>query len=147
MPTWTERYKPAAPARVHLLLSATLWTGVGAVLAGVGALWLRGGNPRHGWWLVAVAGLLGLLKARYALRRSARRIIDRIRARGDGRCLGGFLSPGTWAFVLGMVVLGRLLRTGWLPKTVVGFLYVAVGVALLAASGFVWKAWSQRDPG
>ena len=102
------------------------------------------GSPRYGWWLVLAAAVLGSAKARFVLRRSARRIIDRIRARGDGRCLGGFLSPATWAFVLAMVLLGRLLRAGWLPRTVVGFVYVAVGVALLLASGYIWQAWSER---
>ena len=134
-------YKPAASVRWHLFLAALMWTAVGALLSVFGTRWLYSGIPRRPAVWVAAAVALGIVKARFALDRAARRIVERIRVRGDGRCIGGFLSLPTWGFVALMVVAGRLLRGGWLPRPVVGFIYVAVGVALLVASRRAWEAW------
>jgi hypothetical protein len=145
MSDWRETYKPAGPAWLHLLLAASLWTIVGGLLLFFGARWVLAGEiPHAGAWLtLALAG--GVLKAWFVLRRSARRTVARIRARGDGRCIGGFLSPGTWALVIGMAVGGRILRQGLLPSPVVGLIYVLVGTALLLAAGPLWNACRSRD--
>lgn len=136
-----QRYKPAVTARVQLLLAALLWSIVGASLLTAGLWWGLGpgGLHRVGFLLVALG--VGVLKARLVLERSAERNIARIRARGDGFCVGGFLSWQTWLFVLGMMLLGRFLRHGPVPRVLVGFVYAAVGTALLVASRVLWSAW------
>ena len=134
-------YKPAASARTHLLLAAVLWTIVGTVLALVGGRWTwSAGVPHRGAWLT-LAACAGGLKARFVLWHTTQRIIDRIRTRGDGRCIGGFVSWRTWAFIGLMMSLGYVLRRGLLPHAVVGVIYVAVGVALVVAATRVWRAW------
>lgn len=123
-----------------------LWTVVGTGLALSGARWApRGGGAAL---LAGIALVLGALKAHLALRHAAARIVDRIRARGDGRCVGGFLSPYTWLFVLLMVLSGRLLRAA-LPLTWVGLIYLAVGAAMLMGSLRLWAAWYRcsLEPG
>ena len=90
----------------------------------------------------AIAAVLGVLKARLILDRAGHRIVDRIEARGDGRCLGGFLSLRSWALVAVMIVGGRLLRSAGIDLHVVGFLYVVVGTGLLLASRIPWRAWA-----
>ena len=115
-----------------------MWTAVGGALAAFGSVWLlSGGAP----WLIAPASILGLAKAHFALRPASVRTIARIRERGDGRCVGGFLSARSWLFVIAMAAAGRLLRSTPVPRAVVGFLYVAVGVGLLLASARLWRAW------
>jgi len=141
-PAW-ERWKPAAPARVHLLAAALLWTGVGVGLGTAGAVWTFGAAGAWGWALVPAALVVGLLKARVALEPTARRSAARIRARGDGRCLGGFLSWRTWLFVAAMMALGAGLRRSPLPRGVLGFVYVAVGAALLWGSRVFWAEVSR----
>ena len=69
-------------------------------------------------------------------------MIERIRIRGDGRCLGGFLSLRTWGFVALMMVVGRVLR-GTLAHEIVGPLYIAVGSALIISSRLTWRAWRE----
>jgi hypothetical protein len=135
--------KPAAPARVHLLAAAALWTVVGVLLGAFGTRWLVTGAGRQAAWLLPLAAGLGVLKAVLVLRRTAARAAERIRQRGDGRCIGGFLSWRSWAFVLAMMVLGSTLRGGLLPRPVVGCVYVAVGVALFLGSVPLWKAWRR----
>jgi len=136
-----DAYKPAASAQSHLLLAAMMWTGVGAVLLFFGVRWLFDARGPYVFVLLAVAVAAGLLKARFVLEHTTRRAIERIRTRGDGRCIGGFLSLRTWAFVAVMMTAGRLLRGGLLPRPVVGFVYVAIGTALLLASRRLWCAW------
>jgi hypothetical protein len=134
-------YKPAASARVHLLLAALMWTVVGALLLFFGVRWVLASQTAHAAWLLAAAALAGVLKGELVLRRAARRMIERIRARGDGRCVGGFLSWRTWAFVAVMAAAGRLLRGSAVPRIVVGVIYAAVGTALLLSVRRLWHAW------
>ncbi len=137
------RFKPAARARTQLLLAALLWSLVGAGLATTGGRWVLGAGA---WWPAALgaAGVaLGLAKGRLALEAAARRIAKRIARRGDGTCLGGFLSWKTWLLILTMMGLGATLRHSDLPRAVLGVAYVAIGVGLLWGSRLLWTAWKE----
>jgi hypothetical protein len=136
-----RRLTPAAPARLHLLLAALLWTVVGAALTTAGTFWLLGAAGRWAAGLLVLALAIGVLKAVFVLGRTAQRTVARIRTRGDGRCIGGFLSWRSWLFVVAMMLLGRWLRGGAVPRGVVGFVYSAVGPALVVASARLWGAW------
>jgi hypothetical protein len=138
-----DAYKPAAPAAYHLVLAALTWTVVGSVLTFFGGRWIPIGSRWATWVLAGVAAALGLLKARYVLAPAADRIVARIRERGDGCCIGGFLSWKTWCLVGVMALAGRWLRGSLLPQALVGFVYVAVGVSLLVASLRLWRSWCR----
>jgi hypothetical protein len=147
-PGWLESRKPAASVRVHLLLAALMWSAVGVALLVVGAIW--GWRVPHAAarWLLAAAVAAGVVKSRLILDRAARRIAARIESRGDGRCVGGFLSPASWLLVAAMAGTGRLLRSGLLSHHLVGLLYTAVGAALLISSRLLWRRWrgpAHRD--
>lgn len=141
-----ETYKPAAPARMHLLLAAVLWSTVGGALLIAGIRWLLLGWSAVTPLLLLAALTGGVLKSRFVLRQKARKIVQRIQTRGDGRCLGGFISPAGWLMVLAMVGLGRLLRYGFLPLTLVAFIYVMIGTALVSASLAIWRASPTKSP-
>lgn len=139
-PAPLERWKPRAGARTQLLLAATLWSVVGALLLAVGARWsMTATAPGAGLLLVVIGIAAGLLKGRFILDRAATRITDRIAERGDGRCAGGFLSLRSWLLVALMSGAGRLLRAGLLPPVVLGPLYAAIGTGLLFSSRIAWK--------
>jgi hypothetical protein len=141
-PSLLQRWKPRAAGRTQLLLAAGLWSTVGAALLAAGARWtIQALAPRSGALLLALAVAAGLLKGRFVLDRAAIRIADRIAARGDGRCAGGFLSLRSWLLVALMSGAGRLLRGGLLPHAVVGPLYVAIGTGLLFSSRVAWLRW------
>ncbi len=141
MRNWAETHKPAASARTHLVAAASLWTVVGCGLLVVGLHWLTPTAGLGAALLVVAAVGAGALKGRFVMRRAADRIAGRIRARGDGRCLGGFLSLRTWGFVAVMMLAGRFLRHSPAPRLIIGFIYTAVGVALLLGAG---RLWGQR---
>ena len=137
-----ERWKPRAAGRTQLLLAGALWTLVGALLLGFGARWtLEAFGPRSGLPATVLAVAVGLLKGRFVLDRTARRITDRIAARGDGRCAGGFLSWRSWLLVALMSGGGWFLRSGLLSHAFVGPLYTAIGTGLLFSSRTAWTRW------
>ena len=137
-----ERWKPRASGRTQLLLSGGLWSIVGTLLLFFGARWtLEAFGSRVSVLAVALGVGAGLLKGRFVLDKAAGRIADRIAARGDGHCVGGFLSWRTWLLVALMSGAGRLLRGGLLPHAVVGPLYTAIGAGLLFSSRTAWKRW------
>lgn len=146
MATWVESHKPGAAARTHLLLAGLMWSAVGTGLLSFGVSWSWHGHTALTPWSLAAAVAIGLLKSRLIMDNAARRIIGRIRARGDGRCLGGFVSLPTWLLIAAMMGLGRLLRTHFVAPHVVGVIYVAVGSALLVSSRLMWRAWRHPHP-
>lgn len=139
-----ERFKPASSAGTQLALSATMWTVVGGVLALVGAWWvLRDGQLWQVFPLLAAIGL-GLAKSHFVLDRAADRISNRIIDRGNGKCIGGFLSPSSWLLVVLMAGGGRLLRSSPVPRFWIGLLYTGVGAGLFRSSRIFWRRYRQR---
>ncbi len=124
-----------------MLLAALLWTCVGTGLSLAGLRWCA--DTRAPWPpVLGLSGLgLGLLKGRFALERTARRSAARIAQRGDGKCLGGFLSWRSWLFVLAMMAMGVVLRRSGLPRPFLGVLYTAVGTSLLWGGRVYWGQW------
>jgi hypothetical protein len=121
-----------------------MYSCVGAGLFSVGTYWLITPAEVKGWIMMLVAVGLGTGKSRLVLDRTADGIVGRIKLRGEGRCFGGFLSPRIWILVLGMMLLGRLLRTIGLPRPLLGLIYAAVGTGLLFSSRIIWRAWKNH---
>ncbi|MCX6563010.1 MAG: hypothetical protein NTU60_05325 [Candidatus Aminicenantes bacterium] len=141
---WAERWKPAVRVRTQLLAAATLWTVVGCGLATAGLFWCFG-SPFPGSILCAVGGIAaGLLKGFLIIRKFAERNTVRLIARGDGSCLGGFLSAKTWLLVALMMTSGILLRRSSIPRPVLGIIYSAVGTGLLAGCLPLWRVWRKN---
>ena len=143
MNRWLETFKPGAPVTVHLLLAATMWSVVGAVLLALGCRWASTTSPVATAGLVAIGLLIGVLKSYVVLDRAGKAIAGRIVARGHGRCLGGFLALRSWAMVAAMAGAGRLLRSVPAAHTAVGVLYIAIGVGLLLSSRLIWRAFRE----
>lgn len=122
-----------------------MWTSVGLALMVAGGHWILDSHSPLAVPIWIAAAAAGLVKARLLLAKSARRIVERIKIRGDGRCLGGFLSWKSWVLVLLMIGLGRLLRASPLPLLARGGIYFAIGAALAAASRPIWQSW-RRGP-
>ena len=142
MTNWAESHKPTASVPTHLMSAWMMWVAVGSALAGFGARWLWSAAPIFAPWIAVGAVLAGVIKSRLVLDRAARGVVARIRSRGDGRCLGGFLSLRTWGLVILMMAAGQLLR-GSLAYGIVGPLYIAVGSALCLSSRLSWRAWRE----
>lgn len=136
-----KRFKPGVDKRVHLLLSAFLWTAVGIFLMLRGGQWLLAAGQI---WLILPAVVLGSGKSLLILDRTARKSIHRILHFGDNTCLGAVYSFRTWLLVLAMIGLGIFLRQSALPRVLLGFIYIAIGWALFLSSRLAWRVWLQE---
>jgi hypothetical protein len=144
MTSWFENYKPVASSRMQLLLAGAMWSCVGAGLFAVGTYWLLKNGEVKGFILLIIAAGLGLGKASLVLDRTTLSNINRVKSRGEDRCFGGFLSPRVWILVIGMMLLGRILRTIGLSKPILGLIYGAVGIGLLYSSRLIWRALKDQ---
>ena len=140
MSSWLETYKPVASSRMQLWLVGVMWSCVGAALFSVGTYWFLKNGEAKSFILMLMAVGLGLGKAFLVLDRTTIRTISRIKSRGEDRCFGGFLSLRIWILAIGMMILGRTLRTIGLSKPILGLIYAAVGIGLLFSSRLIWRA-------
>jgi hypothetical protein len=138
-----SRFKPGVNRRTHLFLSAVLWTTIGLLLFSKGVFRL---SQLNDWqFLMPTAAILtGSLKAFFILDSSARRGITRILTFKNGTCLGAVYSVKTWILILCMMGMGVILRNSFLPISLLIFLYITIGWALLLSSRLAWKAWLDR---
>ena len=139
-----ERIKPAAPAHAHLLMAALMWTTVGSFLLIRAYGYARELTPAVACAVALAALAVGVFKGFKFLRPSAKKSAVRIIYRGDGKCLGGFISIKSWLFVGAMILLGRALRMAGLPAWFTSAILGAVGVALLMGSAVFWAGWYRR---
>jgi len=144
MSSWLETYKPVASSRLQLWLAAAMLSCVGAGLFSVGTYWLLKNGGARGFILLGFAAGLGFGKALLVLDQTTLRNVDRVKSRGEDRCFGGFLSLRLWILVIGMMLLGRTLRTIGLPESILGLIYAAVGIGLLFSSRLIWRAWKDQ---
>lgn len=125
-----------------------MWSGVGTGLFAYGA-WMLFGRVHVTYpfsiGLLVFAVALGWLKGRFILSKTAVRNIRRISKRSSGTCLGGFISWQGWLMIAGMMVLGRMLRSGVLSPVIVGVIYAAVGSGLFVACLGIWGAWRRWE--
>jgi hypothetical protein len=132
------RIKPGVPRRIHIMLAASLWTGIGIMLMMRGAISVIDAAKA---WLVVPAMALGTMKSILLLDKTARRSLDRILRLADGTCLGAVYSVKTWILILLMMVAGYVLRHSSLPAYLVGLLYMTIGWALFLSSRHAWICW------
>ena len=142
---WLKTYKPAASRRSQLLCAALMWGIVGVALSTCGVWWSIQTEGLYAPLILTGALVAGLFKSIVVLKPSADRIGKRIMERGDGACLGGFLSWRLWVLVVLMSSTGSWLRSTGVPRSVLGFVYTAVGVALLTASWNLWRIRASLD--
>jgi hypothetical protein len=136
MPSWFTKLKPGVSARTHLILASMLWTGIGALLLYRGIMYLRDDRVL----LAALAGIiLGTLKSRFVLDRTAIRGVARIKTFGDNTCIGAVYSWKTWLLVLSMMLMGFVLRLSPVSPLLLGLACTAIGWSLLYSSRHGWR--------
>ncbi len=135
------RMTPVSSRKTRLLLAGGAWSAVGAGLLAAGVYWSLAAPPGTAVLVLALAAAAGWAKGRFLLRLRAEKNAARILASQDGRCAGGAFSWPSWLFVVSMMVAGAVLRRSAIPRIVLGFVYAAVGAALLSASVVAWRHW------
>ena len=138
MSGWLAKLKPGVSPRTHLFCASVLWTVIGFFLLYRGITYLASDQVLP----LAIFGIiLGSLKSRYILNKSAVRGVERIRRFGDNTCIGAVYSWKTWLLVLAMMLLGLVIRSSSIPPAAIGTIITAIGWSLLYSSRYGWRAW------
>lgn len=136
-----QQFKPAVKKKTLLVISASLWTAIGLMLFCKGVFRLTP-LPEYKLVIIIAATLAAIVKSRFMLDRAAVKGIKRIQSFEDGACLGAVYSVKTWIMVLCMIGMGVILRSSSLPMTLLSFIYLTIGLALMASSRHGWRAWA-----
>lgn len=140
---------------ISIFLSGALWFGVGCFLLTLGLKLLTvssqiaytertplldlfkstfGGKEEAAAALIFISLFVGFLKGRFVLRRSADRVIARIRSLPNPLPLSSLYSPQYLALIGLMVLLGMSIRFLGVSDEVRGVVDVTIGSALINGS-------------
>ncbi len=127
--------------RQQVFLAAMMWSIVGLFLfaRGIVNIFLLDDSLKYLW--MALALVVGLVKAKIVLAKTADRIVARIFKRPPDASLWGFLSVRSWVLIVLMIAMGKLLRASPLPRSLVWSVYIAIGAALFSSSKIIWDKW------
>jgi hypothetical protein len=131
------RFEPGASSRVQLIGAAVMWMVGAGIMLSRGLVYLS--DAHWALWVIAVAGVLGVVKGHAVMQRAARKGVERIRQR-DGRCFFGFFSWKTWLLIAVMMTSGILLRNAGFNDEVLAIIYLTVATALIYADHVFWFA-------
>lgn len=124
--------------KVAIILSGFLWMIVGVILLGKGlALLLGPEDPLFA--LNAIALLIGFVKGRWVLRKSAERVIKRLSSLPNPCAIHAIYSKSYVFLILGMIALGMVFKFVSIPGEIKGFLDVAIGFALISGASFYFR--------
>ena len=111
------------------LISGVIWMLIGARLLYTGL------HRVEEVALIALGLLIGYLKGRFALRKGALRVLNRLRSKEEPMRWTEMYSKGYWGLLIGMGCLGMTLRfVPGIPMEIRGVINIAIGAALLQGS-------------
>lgn len=132
------------------LLSGMVWMAVGCYLLPLGLKLLLGSHetgslidslaPTFGGaqqvalLLVALGLLIGYMKGRHVLGKSAAKGVERIKSLPNPSSVAKIYSPKYYLLLGGMVALGMSIKFFGVPNDIRGFVDVAIGAALIQGS-------------
>lgn len=106
-----------------------------------------GGRNSTALVLIAVSLLIGNMKGKYVLGKSAKSGIERICAMSEPACLSKIYSPKYYILLGAMIGLGVLIKVFQLSSDIRGVVDTAIGAALLNGSLFYFRsAFALRKP-
>jgi hypothetical protein len=135
--------------RQHLLTAAIIWVMVATMLIVRGTIWVVSNQPLHHAIIVGVLLVVGLgvLKGRYVVSRMAGRMVSHIQQLQERSPVWQVYSGSTYLSILLMVGIGiacRFAGAHWHMFWLIGYIYAAVGIALLTGSGVFWRELHRR---
>jgi uncharacterized membrane protein YkvI len=135
-----KKLKPSVARNCLILLSAVMWSVIGAFLNFIASRWL----PSFENWQVAFTYALGivggLIIAFFGFNNLAKKNRDRINQYPEKVCLFAFQRWQMYLLIAVMMTMGIYMRTSELiPKFLIAPVYVAIGLALVIGSWVYYK--------
>jgi hypothetical protein len=133
MTGFEEKFKPAVPKKILLVIAGAMWCCVGIMLTSMAVHWLYvyNGNP----WFFAVPGLTAaLLIHHFGFLKIVDKNLGRISRLPGKLCVFSFISWKSYLIIIVMVTMGITLRHSSVPKQYLSVLYLGIGMALFLSS-------------
>jgi hypothetical protein len=135
-----RKIKPAVPRYWLMLLAGLMWTAVGIGLSVTACTWFSNLDwPQNGLGVFLGFGS-GIVIYRYGFSRIAKRNLERISSQPNEVCVFAFQAWRSYLLILGMMVLGAVLRHSAVHRLVLGVIYAAMGTALTLSSALYYEA-------
>ncbi len=133
MTGFEEKFKPAVPKKVLLLIVGAMWFCIGIMLASMAVHWLYiyEGNPLF----FAVSGFIAaLIIHHFGFLKIVDKNLGRIMRLPGRPCVFSFISWKSYFIIIIMVTMGIILRHSPIPKQYLSVIYLGIGLALFFSS-------------
>jgi hypothetical protein len=128
-----ERYKPAVPKKLLLVIAGIMWCCVGIMLTLMAVQWLKlyEGNK----WLFAIPGFTAaLIIHHFGFLKIVDKNLGRISHLPGNPCIFSFISWKSYLIIIVMITMGISLRHSAIPKEYLSVIYLSIGLALFLSS-------------
>ena len=129
-----KKFNPAVSKAWLLALAGSMWAGVGVMLCAYAYGWLTAPFTQGALIYAGLGLLIAVAANRWGFTHLAVKNIRRIQGFRRKVCLFAFQAWKGYAIIIGMILLGLILRHSPLPKPYLAVVYLAIGGALLQAS-------------
>lgn len=129
-----QRFKPAAPKFLLMLISGTMWFGVGIFLNTYAYSWLNREFQIFHLFFIGSGIFLAITIHRFGFSKIAQKNIFRISLLPDKPCVFSFMAWKSYFLVLIMIGFGITLRLSPIPKNYLAIVYIGIGLALIFSS-------------
>jgi hypothetical protein len=133
MTPFKEKFKPAVPRRLLLLIAGAMWCGVGVMLSLMAYHWLSAYEGHA--WLFAIPGIIAaLIIHHFGFLKIVDKNLGRISRLSPKPCVFSFISWKSYLIIVIMVTMGITLRHSPIPKQYLSVIYTGIGLALFLSS-------------
>lgn len=129
-----DKYKPAVPKKVLLILAGLVWECVGIMLLILAFSWLSTTSHTELYAFSGAGILLALLVHHFGFLRIVDKNLERILQMKGKKCLFSFFPRNSYPVIAVMVLIGVILRHSMIQKTYLATLYIGIGLALILSS-------------
>ena len=130
--------------RQHLLIAGIIWVMVAAMLIIRGVVWVFANVPMHHFIIIGTFVVIGfgVLKRQFIVSRIAARMVSHIQSLDERSPFWKVYAVSTYLSIVIMIGIGILCRwagSHWHVFWIIGYIYTAIGIALLTGSTQFWR--------
>ena len=117
-----------------ILIAGIVWMLVGLMLSRLAIIWWQSYTGSFLILFIFIGLLLGVVKGYYIFTRIVNTNIQRIAQLNRVNFILAFISLKTYLLIIGMIILGILLRNSMFPKQYLAIIYLGVGLSMIISS-------------
>lgn len=137
-----QKFKPQVNRRWLIMVSGTMWSGVGVLLIWIASKWFVTFDSWQITLALIVGPLLGLAIAYFGFRNLAKKNADRILAYPERVCIFAFQRWQMYILIVVMMSMGIFMRTtSFIPRFLLAPMYIGIGSALFLSSFVYYRRY------